>query len=140
MEFGGADLIYLSQDRDQLRAFVNTVMSIRVTEYERNFLTNWAYYLFLCLQTAVFCVIAPCSLVEVYRLSDVLAASIIRAMIEAASTSETSVNFYQTTRRSNPEDSRLHTRGRENRRSHIVCKILARVYKINMILQVRKLN
>jgi hypothetical protein len=39
-----------------------------------------------------------------------LAASIIRAialMMEAASTSETSVNFYQTTQRNNPEDSRL---------------------------------
>jgi hypothetical protein len=38
----------------------------------------------------------------------VLAASIIRAiiaMMDAASTSETSVNFYQTTRRNNPEDS-----------------------------------
>jgi hypothetical protein len=35
----------------------------------------------------------------------VLAASIIRViMMEAASTSETSVNFYQTTRRYNPED------------------------------------
>jgi hypothetical protein len=28
-------------------------------------------------------------------------------MMEAASTSETTVNFYQTTRRNNPEDSRL---------------------------------
>jgi hypothetical protein len=33
---------------------------------------------------------------------------LIALMIEAASTSETSVNFYQTTRRSNPEDSHLH--------------------------------
>jgi hypothetical protein len=43
--------------------------------------------------------------------------SIIRAialMMVAASTSETSVNFYQTTRRSNPEDSHIHTRRREN--------------------------
>jgi hypothetical protein len=40
---------------------------------------------------------------------EVLAASIIMAMImEAASTSETSVNVYQTTRRNNPEDSDLH--------------------------------
>jgi hypothetical protein len=31
-------------------------------------------------------------------------------MMEAASTSETSVNFYQATRHSNPEDSQLHTR------------------------------
>jgi hypothetical protein len=35
-------------------------------------------------------------------------------MMEAASTSETSVNFYRTTRRYNPEDSHLHTRRREN--------------------------
>jgi hypothetical protein len=32
----------------------------------------------------------------------------IALMMEAASTSETSVNFYQTTRRNNPEDSHLH--------------------------------
>jgi hypothetical protein len=31
-------------------------------------------------------------------------------MMEAASTSEKSVNFYQTTRRNNPEDSYLHSR------------------------------
>jgi hypothetical protein len=37
----------------------------------------------------------------------VLAASIIRMMMEAASTSETSVNFYRTARRNNPEDSHL---------------------------------
>jgi hypothetical protein len=45
-------------------------------------------------------VIAPCSLV-------------------AASTSETSVSVYQTTRRNNPEDSRLHTRRHENLKSHM---------------------
>jgi hypothetical protein len=52
------------------------------------------------------------------------AASIIRAMIalmmEAASTSETSVNLYQTTRRNYPEDSHLHTRHRENLKSHLI--------------------
>jgi hypothetical protein len=37
-----------------------------------------------------------------------LAASIIRMMMEAASTSETSVNLYQTTRRNSSEDSHLH--------------------------------
>jgi hypothetical protein len=55
------------------------------------------------IKMAVFWVVAPCSLVEIYRLSEVLAASIIRAMI--ASTSETLVNSYQTTRRNTPEDS-----------------------------------
>jgi hypothetical protein len=44
----------------------------------------------------------------------VLAASIISLMMEAAGISETSVNFYQTTRRNNPEDSHLHTYRREN--------------------------
>jgi hypothetical protein len=38
-------------------------------------------------------------------------------MMEAASTSETSVKP-QTTRRYNPEDSHLHTRRRENLKSH----------------------
>jgi hypothetical protein len=50
--------------------------------------------------------------------SDVFSVSIIRAMMEAASTSETLVNFYQTTRRNNPEDSHLHA-CRENLKSHI---------------------
>jgi hypothetical protein len=39
-------------------------------------------------------------------------------MMEAPSTYETSVNFYQTTRRNNPEDSHLRTRHRENLKSH----------------------
>jgi hypothetical protein len=33
---------------------------------------------------------------------------IVRAMMEAARTSETLVNFYQTTQRYNPEDSHVH--------------------------------
>jgi hypothetical protein len=40
-------------------------------------------------------------------ISEVLASFIIRAMMEAASTSETSVNFYQTARRKNPVNSHL---------------------------------
>jgi hypothetical protein len=36
-----------------------------------------------------------------------LAAIIIRAKMEAVNTSETSENFYQTTRRNIPEDSHL---------------------------------
>jgi hypothetical protein len=36
-----------------------------------------------------------------------LAAFIISAMMEAVSASETSLNFYQTTRLNNPEDSRI---------------------------------
>jgi hypothetical protein len=56
------------------------------------------------------------------HVSEVLATAIIRAMIalmmEAASTSETSVNFYQNTRRNIPEGSYLHTRRHENLKSH----------------------
>jgi hypothetical protein len=37
----------------------------------------------------------------------VLAASIIALMMKAASTSETSANFHQTSRRNHPEDSQL---------------------------------
>jgi hypothetical protein len=47
-------------------------------------------------------------------------AIIIAQMMDAASTSETSVNFYQTTRRNIPEDSHLHTRCRENLKSHLI--------------------
>jgi hypothetical protein len=48
----------------------------------------------------------------------VAASKAIALMMEAASTSETSVNFCQTTRRNNPEVSHLHTRRRENLKSH----------------------
>jgi hypothetical protein len=40
-------------------------------------------------------------------------------MMEAARTSETLVNFYQTTRRYNPEDSHLRTHRRENVKSYL---------------------
>jgi hypothetical protein len=51
------------------------------------------------MEMAVFWDVAPCSLVEVYRrFRGVL-------MMEAVSTSETSVNFNKTTRYNNPEDS-----------------------------------
>jgi hypothetical protein len=40
--------------------------------------------------------------------------------MEAARTSETLVNFYQTTRRYNPEDSHLLTHRRENLKSYLI--------------------
>jgi hypothetical protein len=67
------------------------------------------------MKMTVFWVGAPCSLVDI---SEVLSASIIALIMEAVRTSETSVNFYQTTRRYNPEDSRLHTRRREKLKSN----------------------
>jgi hypothetical protein len=44
----------------------------------------------------------------------------IALMMEAARTSETLVNFYQTTRRYNTEDSNLHTHRRENLKSYML--------------------
>jgi hypothetical protein len=43
---------------------------------------------------------------------------LIALMVEAARTSETLVNFYQTARLYNPEDSHLHTHRRENLKSY----------------------
>jgi hypothetical protein len=65
------------------------------------------------MKMTVFWVVAPCSLVEFINASEVIAVfinSIIVLMMEAASTSETSGNFYQTTRRNNPKDSHLLSR------------------------------
>jgi hypothetical protein len=55
----------------------------------------------------VFWVVAPCSMVEVNRRFRGTAASIIRTLTTEASTSETSVHFYHSTRRNNPEDSHI---------------------------------
>jgi hypothetical protein len=63
---------------------------------------------------AVFRVVEPRTLETFTNVSEVFAASMV---MEAARTSETSVSFYQSTRRNNPEDSYLHTRRRENLKS-----------------------
>jgi hypothetical protein len=58
------------------------------------------------MKMAAFCVVAPCSLVEVYRRfrgTCCLHHQVIALMMEAASTSEMSVNFYRTAQRYNPE-------------------------------------
>jgi cobalamin synthase len=74
---------------------------------------------------AVFWVVVLCSLVEIYSVSEDLAASMIIAlMMEAARTSEMLVNFYHTTRRYNPEDSHLRTHHRENLKSYLICYLL----------------
>jgi hypothetical protein len=46
-------------------------------------------------------------------------------------TSETLVNFYQTTRRYNPEDSHLRTHRRENLKSYLLENDLVVVVGIN---------
>jgi hypothetical protein len=50
---------------------------------------------------------------------------------QTASNSETSVNFYQTARSNNPEDSHIHTRRRENLKYHSVNVMLAAFYWVS---------
>jgi hypothetical protein len=66
---------------------------------------------------AVFWLVAPSILVDVYH--RLRRACSIALIMETASISETSVNFYQTTQRNNPEDSDLHIRRRENLKSQL---------------------
>jgi hypothetical protein len=49
---------------------------------------------------------------------------LLPSMMETVRTSETSVNFNLTTRRYIPEDSKLHTRRRENLKSRIGYNVL----------------
>jgi hypothetical protein len=56
---------------------------------------------------------APCSLVKVHQRFRGVAVSTI-ALIQATSTSETFVNFYQTTRRNIPENSYVPIYRRED--------------------------
>jgi hypothetical protein len=60
---------------------------------------------------AVFWVVVMCSVVEVYQR--------FRGNCCLHHQGETSVNFYQTTRRYNPEDSHLRTHRRENLKSYL---------------------
>jgi hypothetical protein len=73
-----------------------------------------------CTKMVVFWVVAPCSLVEVYRRfrGPCCLHRQIALMLEAERTSETLVNFYKTTQRYNPEDSHHHAYRRENLKSH----------------------
>jgi hypothetical protein len=58
------------------------------------------------MKTRVFWDVAPCNVVRVTDVSEVCTAATIRAMImEAARTSETSVNFYDIARGNIQEDS-----------------------------------
>jgi hypothetical protein len=72
---------------------------------------------------ALFWEVAPCTLVQAdYCLLPPIIK--IALMMEAVSTSETSVNIYQTARRNIPEETRLHTRRCENLKPHhnfVVC-------------------
>jgi hypothetical protein len=65
-------------------------------------------------EDSFFLFVAPSSVVEAYQRFRGIA-----LMMEAARTSEKLVNFYQTTRRYNPEDSHLRTHRRENLKSYL---------------------
>jgi hypothetical protein len=65
------------------------------------------------MKMAVFWVAAPCSLEEVYQ-------CFRGPCCLHHQGDESLVNFYQTTQRNNPADSHLHTRRRENLKSHTV--------------------
>jgi hypothetical protein len=54
--------------------------------------------------------------------------------MEAVSTSETSVSFYQTTRRNIPEYSHLYTRRRENLISHVLVFIVSQASVLLLVL------
>jgi hypothetical protein len=57
----------------------------------------------------------------------------IALMMEAARTSETLVNFDQTTRRYNPEDSHLRTHRRENLKSYLERYVLKNSQEIRAL-------
>jgi hypothetical protein len=65
-------------------------------------------------------VILPSSIINIIVEDDCLLLFIIALMTEAVSTSETSVNFYQSTRRNIPKDRHFHTCRRENLKSHLI--------------------
>jgi hypothetical protein len=48
-------------------------------------------------------------------------------MMEAVISSKTSVSIYQSTQRNIPEDSLIHTRCRENLKSHHDCVLVTRL-------------
>jgi alpha/beta superfamily hydrolase len=56
--------------------------------------------------------------------SEVRTAFIIKATMKEVRTSETSVTFYEPTRRDVPESCHFHTRHHENLKSHITYYVL----------------
>jgi hypothetical protein len=82
-------------------------------------------------------IVPPCRLVGFYRpfRGAKCVASIIKAIVltmEVASTSETSVKFYQTTWHKNAEESHLHSQFRDNLKSLLDC-YLTKLYKANVV-------
>jgi hypothetical protein len=59
---------------------------------------------------------------------------LIALMMEAACTSGTSVDIYLATRQYIPEDSELHTRRRENLKSHTVITFLNNINQLIFVM------
>jgi hypothetical protein len=74
------------------------------------------------IKISVFWKFASCSLLKIYRLSEVLTAlfAVPALIMDAISTVETSVNFYKTTRYNISEDSHLHIHFRVNFEPHML--------------------
>jgi hypothetical protein len=53
--------------------------------------------------------VVPCEVLEVFNISTM---TLVTLMMETVSASETSVNFYETTRRNVPEDRHLHLKAK----------------------------
>jgi hypothetical protein len=66
--------------------------------------------------------------------------SIITLMMEAVSSSETSVNIYQTTQCNIPEESHLHTNHSENLKSHLHNEELHNLYSSPNIRRGRRMK
>jgi hypothetical protein len=54
-------------------------------------------------------------------------------MMEAARTSDTLVNFYQSTRRYNPEDSHVRTHRRENLKSYLFRNLFNDAFQLHAL-------
>jgi hypothetical protein len=101
-----SNVIVVSQQWPRLQLLqqcIPTTASVPTVESVYN--KGMCSHCWVTVKMAVFWAVAPCSLIAL--------------MMEAARTSETLVNFYQTTRLYNPEDSHLRPHRRENLKSYI---------------------
>jgi hypothetical protein len=90
--------------------------SLRINGWTKHGVERFVVLSAASMKMAVFWVVAPCILIEVYR--RFRGACCLHHQGE--SSSETSVNFYQTTRCNNPKDSHPHGLRRKDRRIDVL--------------------
>jgi hypothetical protein len=100
----------LSTSRKVQKNLQDPAQTLFITQYVKVYFVRFQVLTAENKKMDVFWVVAPCSLVENYRIFRGACCfhhqgDLVAFMLEAASTSETSVIFYQTSRRNNPEDS-----------------------------------